>query len=149
MEHELGNLIGTRLDRRRSLGARLVIIRGEERLTQQSMADKFGVSTRTYQDFEHGKRPVPSDVLIEISEAFSVNLNWLLRGLETSSLDGYEKKVAEFVASLLNYLKAEKDHLSPEGIAAIVSRWITELRNGRTISLDDVHIWIDMMRLNR
>jgi len=149
MGHELGNLIQTRLDRRKSLGARLVIVRGEQRLTQQGFAVQLGVSTRTYQDFEHGKRPMPSDVLIEISEAYSVNLNWLLRGLETSSLEGYEEKVEEFVASLLTYLRAKKDNLPPEGIAAIVSRWITELRNGRIISLDDVHIWIDMMRLNR
>lgn len=149
MGRELHDLVETRLNRRKSLGARLVIIRGEERMTQQRMADKFGVSTRTYQDFEHGKRPVPSDVLIEISEAYSVNLNWLLRGLETSSLEGYEEKVEEFVASLLRDLESEKDKFAPEGVAAIVSRWLTELRNGRMISIDDVHIWIDMMRVNR
>ena len=149
MGRELHDLVETRLDRRKSLGARLVVIRGEERMTQQRMADKFGVSTRTYQDFEHGKRPIPSDVLIEISEAYSVNLNWLLRGLETSSLEGYEEKVEEFVASLLRDLESEKVKIAPEGVAAIVSRWLTELRNGRMISIDDVHIWIDMMRVNR
>jgi len=135
-----------KLDRRKSLGARLVIVRGEQRKTQDEFAKIFKVSPRAYHDFERGKRAVPSDLLIDISHAFDVNLNWLMRGLEVPSLVGYEERVEAFVASLHRHLEKRRDKLSPEGVAAIVSRWLTELKNGREVSLDDVHIWIDLMR---
>ncbi len=149
MRHEIEKLIETNLDRRKSLAARLVIVRGGHRMIQEVFAKKLGVSTRMYQDFESGKRPLPADMLIEISDAFSIDLNWFLRGLEISDLEGCEEKVGKFVVDLLNYLRIEKQNIHPEGIAAIVSRWTTETRTGRTVSNETVHIWIDLLELSR
>lgn len=135
-----------KLDARKSLGARLIIVRGEQRMTQDEFAKHFGISPRAYHDFERGKRAVPSDLLITLSEKYDVNLNWLMRGLETASLSGYEGVTENFLISLHRHLDQRGDKLSPEGISAIISRWLTELRKGRQVSLDDVHIWIDLMR---
>lgn len=138
--------VEAKLARRRLLGARLEIVRREQRKTQEEFAKDFNVSPRAYHDFERGKRAIPSDLLIDISQAYHVNLNWLMRGLEVSSLNGYAERVEAFIVSLHRHLENRQDKLSPESVAAIVSKWITELKNGREVSLDDVHIWIDLMR---
>lgn len=55
-------------------------IRKEHRLTQAKMAELLAVSRRTYQDFENGKRAIPSETLSLLYGHFNCNLHTLITG---------------------------------------------------------------------
>lgn len=131
---------------REQIGTRLRLIRKDQGLTQTEFAKLFNISPRAYQDFESGKRAAPSDFLIDVSMEYDINLNWLMRGLGLRSLSEENNLVFEFVSGLFRYLDAGQYHLTSEALAAIVSKWLSELRQGNQVSLEEVYIWVDLMR---
>ncbi len=52
-------------------------LREDMDLTQQVMANKLGVSQRTYSYYENG-RLIPVDILIKLADIFEVSLNYML-----------------------------------------------------------------------
>ncbi|MCA3437098.1 MAG: helix-turn-helix transcriptional regulator [Rhodobacter sp.] len=55
-------------------------IRKDNKRSQAEMANLLGVSRRTYQDFENGKRAIPSDVIALIHGHFDCDLHQLFTG---------------------------------------------------------------------
>lgn len=55
-------------------------IRKMQGKSQAEMADIIHVSRRTYQDFETGKRPIPSDAILALHAAFDCDLHELFTG---------------------------------------------------------------------
>lgn len=51
--------------------------RARLQLTKEEIAKKLGISTRTYHNYTHGK-PIPSTVLIKMSEMFNCSVDYLL-----------------------------------------------------------------------
>ncbi len=52
-------------------------LREDMDLTQQVMANKLGVSQRTYSYYENG-RLIPVDILIKLANIFDVSLDYML-----------------------------------------------------------------------
>ncbi len=56
---------------------RIKNLREDMDLTQQAVANKLGVSQRTYSYYENG-RLIPVDILIKLADIFSVSLDYML-----------------------------------------------------------------------
>ncbi len=53
-------------------------LREELELSQQDMADYLNISQVAYSYYEIGRRDIPTDVLIEISNCFDCSIDYLL-----------------------------------------------------------------------
>lgn len=62
------------------IGLRLREIRKINDITQPVMAAAIDVSDRAYKYYEQEKRELPALAAVNISEAFRINLEWLLTG---------------------------------------------------------------------
>ena len=62
------------------MGAYLKKLRSEKDLTQEELAEKFGVTRRTVSRWETGYNLPDIDVLIEMSNFYNVELKDLLQG---------------------------------------------------------------------
>lgn len=69
------------------LGSRLKKARENKRLTQQDVADKFGVSNGTISGYERNYRDPDSDTLSQLADLYEVSLDWL---------KGREQKESEY-----------------------------------------------------
>ena len=52
--------------------------RARKHLTQTEIAKKLGISARTYFNYEKGRRQIPSDILVKMSEIFECRVDYLL-----------------------------------------------------------------------
>lgn len=57
---------------------RLRLIRKENKLTQDELAEKIGVSKNTVWSWEHGRRNASAESVIRIALLFEVSADWLL-----------------------------------------------------------------------
>ena len=61
---------------------RLKELRGKD--SQQKIAEKFGITQRTYSNYESGKSQIPDDLKIVFAEYFGVTVDYLLGREEKS-----------------------------------------------------------------
>ena len=67
-------------------GCRLRTLRKRRRMTQETLAGALNISIDHLSKIEHGKRGVSIDLLLDISEALDVSLDYLLKGTIHTSL---------------------------------------------------------------
>lgn len=128
------------------IGARLVISRGEIGLSQTEMAKRLGVSLRAYHSYEKGDRGLPIEALVGLHEQFDVDVNWVLLGSKSVRSEHDFDALQKFEAGLDQYLKFQKISIASEKRGAIVSRWYRSHIEGKTVEMDDVHTWIELVR---
>lgn len=128
-----------------ALGARLAIIRSEQRLTQAEFARAIGVSAAAYNAYERGSRGIPVTAVMKIGELYGTNLNWLLRDDGPPLRDTEISEMEKFTTSLLSYIEQSGIRIRAERQNAIISKWCDELRRGRIVPAGDVLIWIDLL----
>ena len=68
-----------------SIGSRLKFARQKARLNQQFIADRLGVSKRTYIKYEQNESPIKKPMVKEVAEICEVSSDWLLTGQEPIS----------------------------------------------------------------
>ena len=78
------------------MGAYLKKLRSEKGLTQEELAEKFNVTRRTVSRWETGYNLPDIDVLIEMSDFYSVDLKELLQG-GIKEMENKEKQTAILV----------------------------------------------------
>lgn len=87
------------------LAERLLILRRERGLTQEEVAEKIGVSNKTYSKWETGSTSPDIETLVRLAEAFSVTTDDLL-GLSDSRPVSFEEAAqAEVERNLDNPVK--------------------------------------------
>ena len=52
--------------------------RARNNLTKQSISAKLGISSKTYWNYINGYTPIPSDVLLSLSDMFHCSTDYLL-----------------------------------------------------------------------
>jgi transcriptional regulator with XRE-family HTH domain len=62
------------------IGLRLAAVRCKEGLIQHDFAQRLGLSTRAYHNYERGEREIPAAALTALYEAFRVDPLWVLIG---------------------------------------------------------------------
>ena len=83
------------------MGALLKKLRNEKNLTQEQLAEKFGVSRRSVSRWEGGYNLPDIDILIEMSEFYEVELKELLNGERKNKQ--MENKENEMVVLVTDY----------------------------------------------
>ena len=81
------------------MGVFLKRLRNEKGLTQEQLAEKFGVARRTVSRWEVGSNLPDIDILIEMSDFYEVEIKELLNGeRKNEQMDSKEKETALLVA---------------------------------------------------
>ena len=57
---------------------RLRDLREDRDLLQRQVAERLRCSQRVYSNYERGKRDIPTDILIRLSEFYDVSVDYLL-----------------------------------------------------------------------
>jgi transcriptional regulator with XRE-family HTH domain len=65
-----------------TLGERVAQLRKQKGLTQEKLAQRADISTPFVSDIENDKRNVSSKVLLKLSDALDVSLDYLMKGKE-------------------------------------------------------------------
>ena len=92
------------------VGAFIKELRREHNLTQEQMADRFGVSRRTVSRWENGRNLPELDLLIELSDAFGVDLRELLEGQRKP--ERLNPELAQTARQLAEYSMEEKTQMT-------------------------------------
>ena len=101
---------------------RLKELRGKD--SQQKIAEKFGITQRTYSNYESGKSQIPDDLKIVFAEYFGVTVDYLLGREEKSPPENQEDKglyIPEKYRDVMVAFSGGTDDLTQEDIDAIVS----------------------------
>lgn len=81
-------------------------LRKEKNLTQEELAEKFGVARRTVSRWETGSNMPDLDILIEMADFYDVDLREILDGERKS--EKMEKDLKETVLKVAEYSNEEK-----------------------------------------
>jgi transcriptional regulator with XRE-family HTH domain len=106
--------------------------------TQKQIAAKFGISERTWQDYERGIRTPTFEGLLNFADFFGVSIDYLVgRSDNPENVTGEKEKLMEFQKP------AEKDAVSPSESEQIVIKFKTrtmetELKFPRDISKEKI-----------
>lgn len=128
------------------MGARLTIIRNEIGLSQAAMAKAIGVSPRAYHSYEKGERGMPVEALVAVGEEFGADVPWLLLGTKSIRAGHDFDALKRIETELDQHLTSEGIKVKSEKRGAIVARWYQSHVEGREVSDDDVHTWIELVR---
>ena len=92
------------------IGTFIKMLRKQKGLTQEQIAEKFNVSSRTVSRWENGNNMPELDILIEISDFYEVDLRELLDGERRSEKVSNENdKKEETVLKAVDYANIETE----------------------------------------
>ena len=103
------------------VGKFIAELRKEQKLTQEQLGKKIGVTNKTVSRWENGKYLPPADVLLEMSQLFDVSVNEILSGKRLLAEE--YKEAAE--TNLTQTLKASSFSLK-ERIHFYKMKWLKE-----------------------
>lgn len=115
-----------------SIGKFIASLRKEKDLTQEQLGEKLGVTNKTVSRWETGTYLPPAEMLLSMSELFSVSINEILSGRRLSD-EEYKKSAEENlrqtvaassfeVKERLEYFKKKwlREHIAPMIIMGII-----------------------------
>ena len=103
------------------IGKFIAELRKEQKLTQEQLGEKIGVTNKTISRWENGNYLPPADMLLTMSQLFDVSVNEILSG-KRLLVEEY-KEVAE--ANLVHTLKTSSFSLK-ERIDFYKTKWLKE-----------------------
>ena len=83
------------------IGACLKQLRREKGLTQEQLAERFGVSGRTVSRWENGVHMPDIELILELAEFYEVDLRYLLKGEAVK--EGMTRQTTETVQEVAKY----------------------------------------------
>ena len=90
----------------KKIGAFLKQCRKEKNLTQEQLAEKFGVSSRTVSRWETGSNMPDLSILVELADYYDMDLKELLDGERSQPMNQEMRetldKVADYELSLIH-----------------------------------------------
>lgn len=75
-------------------------LREDNDLTQKQLAEHLNTSQRTYSRYENGEHNIPTEILIELADYYSVSVDFLLD--RTTQKEPYPTKTSKKNPSLFN-----------------------------------------------
>ena len=88
------------------IGAFLRDLRKEKGLTQEELAEKFGVSSRSVSRWENGNTMPELGILVELAEFYEVDIKEVIDGERKS--ETMEKETRETLKKVADYAEIEK-----------------------------------------
>ena len=89
----------------KKIGAFLKQCRKEKNLTQEQLAEKFGVSARTVSRWETGSNMPDLSILVELADYYDVEIKELLDGERSSTMNKEMKETLNKVADYEDWVK--------------------------------------------
>ena len=113
----------------KKIGSFLRELRKEQRITQEDLAEKLNVSSRTISRWETGSNMPDISLLIEIADFFDVSIPEIINGERKS--EKMDEEVKEVAEKLSDYADAEKVNIIKEirklsigGVIALIAYFI-------------------------
>jgi transcriptional regulator with XRE-family HTH domain len=91
------------------IGKFLQELRKENSLTQEQLAEQLGVARRTVSRWETGNNMPDLDILVELSDLYSVDLREILSGERKS--ENMDQELKETVLQVADYSSEEKNRM--------------------------------------
>lgn len=91
----------------KKIGRFLRELRKAKGLTQEQLAEKFNVSSRTVSRWENGNNMPDLDILIEVSDYYEIDLREILNGERKS--EDMNKEIKETVLQAVDYTNTEAE----------------------------------------
>ena len=91
------------------IGRFLQELRKEKELTQEQLAEQLGVARRTVSRWETGNNMPDLDILVELSDLYSVDLREILSGERNN--ENMDQELKETVLQVADYSSEEKDRM--------------------------------------
>ena len=88
------------------IGGFLRELRKEKELTQEQLAEKFGVSSRSVSRWENGNTMPELGILVELADYYEIDIKEIIDGERKSEIMGKEQK--ETLQKVADYAEAEK-----------------------------------------
>lgn len=88
------------------IGGFLRELRKEKELTQEQLAEKFGVSSRSVSRWENGNTMPELNILVELADYYEVDIREIIDGERKSKLTNTEEKVT--LQKVADYAETEK-----------------------------------------
>ena len=88
------------------IGGFLRDLRKEKELTQEQLAEKFGVSSRSVSRWENGNTMPELGILVELADYYEVDIKEIIDGERKSEI--MEKEEKETLRKVADYAEAEK-----------------------------------------
>ena len=88
------------------IGSFLRELRKEKELTQEQLAEKFGVSSRSVSRWENGNTMPELGILVELADYYEVDIKEIIDGERKSEI--MEKEEKETLQKVADYAEAEK-----------------------------------------
>ncbi len=88
------------------IGEFLRDLRKEKELTQEQLAEKFGVSSRSVSRWENGNTMPELGILVELADYYEVDIKEIIDGERKSEI--MEKEEKETLRKVADYVEAEK-----------------------------------------
>lgn len=115
----------------KKIGSFLRELRKEQRITQEDLAEKLNVSSRTISRWETGSNMPDISLLIEIADFFDVSIPEIINGERKS--EKMDEEVKEVAEKLSDYADAEKVNIIKEirklsigGVIALIAYFIID-----------------------
>lgn len=91
------------------IGAFLKELRNDNNLTQEQLAEKFGVSQRSVSRWENGNTMPDISILIELADYYEIDLREMLNG--ERKMDVMKEDLKETLEMVADYTAAEKEKI--------------------------------------
>ena len=88
------------------IGCFLKELRKEKKLTQEQLAEKFGVSSRSVSRWENGNTMPELGILVELADFYEIDIKEIIDGERTSGIMKKEEK--ETLRKVADYAEIEK-----------------------------------------
>lgn len=100
------------------IGSFLKELRKERALTQEQLAEQFGVSGRTVSRWENGNNMPDISILVEIAEFYDVDIREIIDGERKS--EDMDEKVKDTLVKVAEYTDAEKEKILASLLVSII-----------------------------
>ena len=94
------------------IGSFLKELRKEKNLSQEELAERFNVSSRSISRWENGNTMPDISIIIELADFYDVDIRELLNGERKS--ENMKEELKETLTMVADYTNAEKDKLSKQ-----------------------------------
>lgn len=106
---------------KRELGNRVLMLRNEASFSQVQMAEKMGLSARSYRSIETGDVDIKLESLISLQIMFDVELEWLVTGRGPKKRGGRLELVQSSAVAVFEAMNVNPRKVSASTLAVLIA----------------------------
>ncbi len=97
----------------KTMGQRIMVRRKAQRMTQEELAEKLGVSTQMISNLELGKKAIRPENLAKVCAVLDLSADFILTGINTkTAVDAVAEKLTRLTAEELQMVSDIIDYMN-------------------------------------